>query len=1246
MINYFFDNITNLDDQNFEVTYKKRVIREFNGGIFYETEDDFFINLKNFILNFKIEDVIQSIFIINSWLPNKSSTFKSYILNQILLNLTEEESKLNFRINTYKKFKFFTKKIQEYMPEFNYYEDYIPEGDKNEIKYYYNNKNYSVFYGGNYSNLYEYYYLFEIMYLPSKDLFLDNMNPHNIFAETLNYIENIIKITSDYNEIKNLIPGYFEVPSSDYYLNITRNFKYISSFISNDIFTLDQVQRIEKCKNIEEVISSFNNGMPLSLSLKYKDSIFPLFSRDPIARIINIYEKQAFKVDQYTFYKNIKLGIANFIDIRFNKECLKLIQPIISEKNSYKKNDLIYDFMFICDDEIFLFFTSEIKDLDILNIKIENERKKIIENKFVFADHLERQNIQIKGPIKKINFYNIYLKSDFTPELIKEKNFNFKIIFLNELIYIFDEIEKLEEFKEFNSYMERETEIISVSKLDIFANFKMGHGEILHGAEDPHLLMLSGSSSDEFRYNSLKLLWQNEEYIDYGHPKEWDIKARENGVVDLLNKNSGDFSSSIKIGNTIIRVSLIENQFYTSDIKEIGHDLQSILIEYFFKFKYILETDEYFTRQNNILIKIIPEEILKDSKFKHLLHLKDSTKKWNSDFTRLNFSEYGIRILFNTLEISKILVENKTKSFELDFFISIISYFNLKKVSEILFVAEKIKNEPNRIRRVPVESTIIRDNIYEKFEVEDKFYIKIRKEMAILLKQKGITPGKYIGKESLEVLYNIRKIITEKLLTEILVFDKSLILFFLEKLEKLFFYNKMVGKHHNEELYFDEFDRYIKENKEFMFSHKIFTIIIENKLYQNIYGEKKINENDAKYLYALSKWLLDVFTSIDFIYYSINEELYLIIEDNMLFSVENPKYIQDINDNWFKQMTNMTFSGSDLNGILSKKEMNDFFDRLDIEFKNFYQFTITNIFEVLYALYLYRGNDQLTEEISEEEIISYLKECYPEIESKYFRKVINYLTLDPAYLGSVLREDKLIEKGFIPYDEINKRPYRLIIKPLIKIETKFYFTRELMSRSHQTYYRHILNGKLPYRNENNKIQTIIDSYAKQIQDKIVYKTIEIAQKVGYESGFIFREVDLRTFDKEGKHPRLDLLGDYDILLFDIQKKIVFNIECKYISQDFCAKDLKNTMEQIFGRKGSSRKYYIQQFLKRQNYLDSVIKDVVNRKFDIHIDEITVIPIFLTYTTNMYLKHPPIDSNIIYLTINEFEEYLVNIHKDI
>ncbi|WP_257164406.1 hypothetical protein [Cetobacterium somerae] len=59
-------------------------------------------------------------------------------------------------------------------------------------------------------------------------------------------------------------------------------------------------------------------------------------------------------------------------------------------------------------------------------------------------------------------------------------------------------------------------------------------------------------------------------------------------------------------------------------------------------------------------------------------------------------------------------------------------------------------------------------------------------------------------------------------------------------------------------------------------------------------------------------------------------------------------------------------------------------------------------------------------------------------------------------------------------------------------------------------------------------------------------------------------------------------------------------------------------------------------------MKSVIKDVVNRKFDIHIDEITVIPIFLTYTTNMYLKYPPIDSNIVYLTINEFEEYLTNV----
>lgn len=1222
-----------------DISINNHIIK-FKDGIFYETKNDIFMNLKNFLLIFNIKDVIKSCFIINSWLPNKSSIFKSYILNNILLSLTEEESRLNFRIDTYKKFEFFTKKIIKKIPEF-YLEDYIPEGNTDEIKYYYNNKSYSVFYGGGYSNLYEYYYLFEIMFIPSKNLFPIEIDPHNSFIETLNYIENIIDITSNYNDKKNFKAGFFEVPSYEYYLSIYQKFKYISNFISNNFFKLNQLEKIKKYTNIDEIVDSFYGENSLPTVIEYKGEKFPLFSRDPIVHIMNFYKNQISKLDQHKFYKNIKLGVSKFIDIRFNKQCLKIVQTI-SENDSYKKDDLIFDIMFVCDDELFLFFTSEIKDFDILNKKIEAEKKKILENNFTFIDHLEQKQVQIGSSIKKINFYNIYLKISFSMEFIEIDKLNFEIICLNEFIYIFDEIRKLEEFKEFHNYIKREKNMLLTSKLDIFANFKEGHGEILKGAETPDLLMLSSSSSEEFRYKNLKLFWEKAEYIDYGYPKEWDIMVRENGVVDSINNFLKDFNSSIKIGNTKIRVSLIKDHFKNSEASEIGLDLQSIIIEYFIKFKDILEADKFFIENKNIVVKIFPEDLLENPKFKHLLKLKDSDKSWNTDITRLDINEYGIRILFKSKELLKTIVENKTKSFELDFFITILNYFNLEKLQEILSIVEKIKNEPNIIKRVAVESSIPRENIYKKFDIEDNFYIKVRKEMAILLKEKGINSGEYVGKESLDVLSNIRKIITDKLFIEILEYNKSLILFFLERLEELFFYNKMITEHYNEGIYNDNFDKYTNENRKFMFSHKIFTTIIENKLYQNSYGEKNIKEPEAKYIYALTKWLVDIFIAIDSIYNSISEELVLTIEDNMLFSLSNPEYIQRKNDDWFNQMTNMIYNGSDLNGILSKEEMKYFFDKVDEKFQKYYNFTLTNIFEILQALYMYKGNSYLIEKVTEEQIISYLKECYPEINNEYFIKIINYLVLNQVHLGSILSEEKLIEKGFIPYNEINKRPYRLGIKPLIKIEDNIYISRELMNKSFQTYYRHILNGKLPYRNENKEIQDLMDDYAKKIQDKIVYKTVEIAEKIGYDSKFIFREVNLRTFDKEGKHPRLDEIGDYDVLIFDIQKNIVFNIECKYISQDFCAKDLKNTMEQIFGRKGSKRKYYIKQFLKRQKYLSLVATDLVNRKFNNSIDKIIVIPIFLTYTTNIYLKYPPIKSEIIFLTINEFEEYLLSV----
>ena len=381
----------------------------------------------------------------------------------------------------------------------------------------------------------------------------------------------------------------------------------------------------------------------------------------------------------------------------------------------------------------------------------------------------------------------------------------------------------------------------------------------------------------------------------------------------------------------------------------------------------------------------------------------------------------------------------------------------------------------------------------------------------------------------------------------------------------------------------------------------------------------------------LVKWVINVYTSIEVVYYSVNKNLKLIIEENKLFNIEmiNEKNIED----WENYIINLIYSNIDIGDVLSGDEKKFFFEELDRAFLKKLQFSFSKLIEKLYLLTNYDKSQEKVIKLAKKELINAIKQEDSEEETL---NIIQELILESKYLGSILEGENLKDKGFISYDEINKRPYRLQVKPLIKLNDIYYFSREICKRTINVFLRHISNGKLPYRSKYREIQDVMDRYAKKIQNNIVDKAFEILKENGYET--IYKEVDLRKLDKNGNHPLLEKLGDYDLLVFDIKNNIILNIECKYISQDFCAKDLKNTMEKLFG-KNENDKSYIRQVLKRQKYLVENIEKIVNNlKFEFQ-PQIRVIPIFLTYTSNIFLKNPLIKSDIVYVTLNEFESYL-------
>lgn len=1183
--------------------------------------------IKIILEKYKREDVILSVYTLSSWLPNnRASYFKLYILNNILISMEEKEYDSKLEIDSYEKFIIFCRELIEIIPQFEFIEDYVFENELGEIKYFFEDKNYSVFGMGVYSNLYEYYPLFQVLYsyLPK------NENYKNDFKNILDYLDKVIKIISIGNSRKEIDRGNFEIPSYEYWENIYKNFDKIQECCSNQISIIIDFETSKVSKNIEEIESSWEECIPLPLSLKYKEKNFPVFSRELVINLLFYYkEKIRSLINDKDFYRSLKIGIADYILNRFNNNSLYLLQ--IYNLNSKKIiGSIIYDFGFLVEDDLYLFFTTEISDDLYLEKILNKEKEKIFQNNFTFISYFEGEVISLRKKIKNIKFYKIIVKLSPDNEIIFSKNI--EIITIQELFYIFDEIEELSEYKNYEIFLEKCKNFFLVDRINYFSAFKMAKGELIKGAENYNKIALDPNMAEEYRCESLKKREKLLKYMRYGHPKNWKIKNIEN-KIETYNILTNDFSECIEIDKKIIFISLMKVHFIeelTMENKDLIFNIISMIQKYFVLFKDLLKNDFLFSEKENILIKIFPSSLLDKKDFIHLNHLKNK-KIFNSDCSLIK-EMYIVRVVIDIKNFKKEFLKAPNCILETKLFLEIIKNLVCKNIYiEILKQVSELEYKESEFKLIEIRSLIPNREVYFEFIAEEEYFIKARKEIAILLEKEKIEIGEYKGKDILNILMKIREILNKKIEYELSQYSEEIIQYILEILDDIFFSNGAVVESYNQSECYRNSNNYIEREKIFRENYKIFIFILENKLYQNIYGGKKITENNIKYLYALVKWIINVYTSIEVVYYSVNKNLKLIIEENKLFTIEiiNEKNIED----WENYIMKLIYSNTDIGDVVSEEEKKSFFEELDRTFLKKLQFSFSKLIEKLYLLANYDKSEEKVIKFTKKELINAIKS---EDSEEEILNIIQELILESKYLGSILEGENLRDKGFIPYDEINKRPYRLQVKPLIKLNDIYYFSREICKRTINVFLRHISNGKLPYRSKYREIQDVMDKYAKKIQNNIVDKAFEILKENGYK--IIYKEVDLRKLDKNGNHPLLEKLGDYDLLVFDIKNNIILNIECKYISQDFCAKDLKNTMEKLFG-KNENDKSYIRQVLKRQKYLVENIEKIANNLNFEFQSKIRVIPIFLAYTSNIFLKNPLIESDIICITLNEFESYL-------
>ena len=176
---------------------------------------------------YSVQDVATSLFASNLWLPNIASPIKHQLLLSIFATLKPEEYSNFTVITSYDDFKNFLQEIYSLLPSFEMLEDFIPEPDWGNVKFYHEERNFKIFYGSELSNVYDYLTLYQMLYLSFEDEYFRcaNRSPTEELRCCLKLQDDIIsEITYQPNSesLPEISSGYVEIPPQKFWENAVK----------------------------------------------------------------------------------------------------------------------------------------------------------------------------------------------------------------------------------------------------------------------------------------------------------------------------------------------------------------------------------------------------------------------------------------------------------------------------------------------------------------------------------------------------------------------------------------------------------------------------------------------------------------------------------------------------------------------------------------------------------------------------------------------------------------------------------------------------------------------------------------------------------------------------------------------------------------------------------------------------------------------------------------------------------------
>lgn len=1235
------------------------------------------MKLCTILTEYSVEDLAKSCFVINMWLPNVGSPIRLEYLYCALEHLGPKLPKTN-RIHCYSDFEKLCTDLFEELPTFSMLEDYLPEPDWGDIKYFFNDKYYKIFYGASLSNPVDFYSAFEVIHagFDSDYKKLLGRSPLTELEFCLGIQDAIIE-GLDMGEVPRdkAKPGYLEIPSEEFWDSCCSFLDELSSGHGFNSKVADQYSYTPESSRTEELPDmmtfsdrSMEGKNCFYFFIRVADRYYPTMPRKHLSVLYdtwgNLLEKNLKAIEKTNKH------VDGIMDIEFFKYANARIKDsdLFGLVTALEPGDKPQDMTFACalhaDNRLYLIhivpITEYLKDFDgylkgltkqlsAVSCRLTNAPTRLgVWSEQKIVEFRPKNGTRALEPVYIVT--TPYLKTELKG-IVLPKELPATLISMDQLLGLLDEVEDTDELGRFFDYREKilsECRVLPITSfLDLYGSFKDSHSVLLGGAINPTVLFLDPNWGTNYRYQSLSSFWSKFPDVSFiGHPRGW-VFPKEGPEFAIKSKRFRAYAYFETVGRTVCFINCPVVRMESEEGKLADLVMQAVR-DALGLYKKQISPLAFTAKVGKLQIFCSPASAVQRSEqLKHLRALIPQGELWKLSTLVKRPGELGISIVLNNEALSKALLTTTDRSIEIDLLVAILDQLNAlwpdnnlpevkrslsaeraKKVRFRLYMQQKEVSFPEYVPVILPEPS--------DFKLADKAIAELASSLRIV-------PGEYDQEKAKETLNSLISGLVTIINQKVGQYDfERSIPILLTGIEALVHKYQIEGVQVREslaqEVEYEREDRLSIDKGLLLHDHQTYRYLIEKFVQLAPEGNDVLSIEGMKSLLGHVERLLNMYSASDHLHYGIFPAT-LVIDHEYIARVSYAEDIEKKEKEFSieKAKLELGLIGNNNDVPEIREPIEPHLEALDQAFQNDFGFSMRDIVGVLKLLSLWASNTDAEENTFYsaifDDIAAHCVHHFPGLDKPTLKKVLDSATLTQAELMQLAGNS--VSEPDIPVWEYTKRQARYTIDPLIQVNGKYYWGPYSANRAGQlwmnTPFRHKLPLPLTAPNTSAFLEKSHGDYTGSLQSII-------ANIVRRHTPYVQESVYPHKLDSCSPD-----IGDIDVMAYFEDRGILLNIESKIIDHAYCLKDARRIAWKLFGRtreNGSQEEGYLHKVEKRHNYLLSKAGELVAKVgWTAPNKPLAIVSVFVTQSSFWWTKFSPVETDVAFVECRLLDDFV-------